>query len=37
MAIEKILLDWILADVDIISFILQPLPGVKNQQNEKLY
>jgi len=29
----KFLLDWILADVDIISFVLQPLPGVNNQQS----
>ena len=31
----KISFDWILADVDIISFVtvLQPLPGVNNQQS----
>ena len=29
----KCLLDWISTDVDIISFILQPLPDVKNQQS----
>ena len=27
----KFLLDRILADVDIISFVLQPFPGVNNQ------
>ena len=27
---EKFLLDWILADVDIISFVLQQLLGVNN-------
>ena len=26
----KFLLDWILADVDIISFVLQPLPVFMN-------
>ena len=27
----NVLLDWISADADIISFVLQPLPGVNNQ------
>ena len=29
----KFLLDWILANVDIISFLLHPLSGVNNQQS----
>ena len=29
----KFFLDWILANVDIISFLLHPLSGVNNQQS----